>query len=289
MKYPEKWVLEQANLRKEIWEDSLASYFEDFELEIVGALKTGLYHGPKNRLHSPNVDCPSRYRQVIEVDLRLILGRQYHPHDQRVITAVEKLTGLASKKQAHVKRWHRNTPITFLYKYEELCRGLALEWELCINQEPYLETSLFWRTVFSEEEIEFQKKVRVLARKNGCDYFADFVPLKEAQAAEARWRIVSSYAMSVWMASQGSQFIDGISSTPPLTGTMPSIVEPLVKMWLLGQTGISPPDRPNSKLANSLYVKVCKSTSFVIPPEPNWVTLASEIQKNICEAPICSG
>lgn len=281
MNYSEKWVIEQANLRKGIWENLLSKYFDNFNLEIIGSLRTGLYHGPKIRFHSLNSECPSIYRNIIEVDLRLILDNKLHPHDNNIISVVKEITGLSFTKRTYVKRWHRNIPITFLYKYDKLYGGLALEWELCINQKPYLETSLFWKSVFTKEEIKFQRQIRELARKYGCDYATEFTPLKEAQAAEARWRIVASYALSEWMASQSFK-VESALSTPPLSGNIPTIVEPLTKMWLLGQTGISPPDRPDPKVAYSFFAKICESNSLIIPPEPNWVVTASEIQKQIC-------
>jgi hypothetical protein len=263
--------------RAKYWERELKAILGfNISVHLIGALRTGLYHGPKERAYSLNIQCPVMFSLLNEIDIRIILHEDQHPHDDEIIQVVESITGTRLTRKCFVTRWHRRVPIAFLYSYEDLGNGLGMEWEVCINKSPYLETSLFWEDIFTHEEIAYQREIRKLLRSTSSNTPSDFTLLKEMQAAEARWRIVASFAMAQWLKLQGTE---STYTSPPLNGLPPHIAAPLVGMWLLGQTGISPPDQPSLDLQKRLEeVTLSKLNSYEFPKKPLWVTQAEEIQ-----------
>ncbi len=144
-------LLEKAELAASV--RSLGGFWKDCEVHLVGALQTGLYHGPKRRELSLNPDCP--FSEVVEVDLRVVLPETRHPHDDAIVdTIIGVFRPVTSPFRRVARHWDRtDVPTVHLYKYSPLFEQVGLEVELSINRKPYVEIALFWHQLFSVDEI----------------------------------------------------------------------------------------------------------------------------------------
>ena len=99
----------------------------DYQLFLVGSLRTGLYCGPKPAWLSLNESCP--FERVNELDLRILVGSDRDPHKLAASIAVAFGTG-ATIELTRVDHWDRvGVPSALLYRYEAIDADVGLEWE----------------------------------------------------------------------------------------------------------------------------------------------------------------
>ncbi len=267
---------ELAENAAQAWQLQISSHLGcSIRVLVTGSLQTGLYHGPKPAHHSLNPEHPKNCQLMNELDIRIVVPTALSPHDPTILNVIQSVCGAPFSNCTFVTRWHRRIPISFAYKYSNLHSEVALEWEITVNQEPYLETSLFWRSVFTEEEIHFQNRLRKAYRDSGISS-AEFHKLKETQAAIARWRIVAAYVLEIHFTNQTSPPISF-----PYLGEPHEIAKPLVDMWLMGQQGICPPDQVSIVEINSIQNDLKRFGLCDPPKQPEWVTHAEELQREV--------
>lgn len=272
--------VELAELKMQELDSYLSDIFgeETIRIEICGGLRTGLFDGPKPSGHSLNPYIPSSFSEIVEIDLRLVVPSTFEIFDPLFLSQLEGKIGFALVGSRMINRWNRLIPAAYLYRYDFLDNSnIGIEWEICLNQEPYFETSSVWDLVFSEEEIEAQRLARRHLRAESVDYKTEFEPLKELQAAEARWRICSSYAADAFR-----RMNPGMSSeifSLPLVGTPHVVIAPFVDMWLKGHRGLVPPERPE-KILPPRVEKLLSSLPFA-PSEPCWVKEVAILQNRL--------
>jgi len=276
----------------------------DFEICKNGAIATGLFRGAKQRNHSLNSTCPEEYSHVIEGDLRIILPENEDLEDKGLRELVAHVTGSQFEKVGTTRRWNQQIKMAFFYGYENLGKGLGFETEICLNTRPYLEIADSWPIVFSPEEVRWQADLRQLLRAADVNY-AEFTTLKESQVAECRYRIISAYALREYSRQDLSDEVKNQIILPPnhekISGETPQLVKPLVGRWLLGESGLSGYnaeelnkwikgqlgdvglDRPFQIASVHSITKIAEINPSLLtpPPEPKWVTYASNLQKKI--------
>lgn len=268
-------------LRKEF---QMATLLGKHELFLNGALKTGLYTGPKSKKLSLNQNCP--YDYVIEADLRLVLPEDKDPHDPRVLSYISEVFEPQSPPViTHTYHWNRtDIPTSRFYNYQCIDANLGFEWELAVCRQPYVDIALFWQDLFSPEEIEWQKGLRATVYRLPNSLDEEYTSFKNKQNTEARWRLVALKSLED-LAHRG-KLIDDLS----LPKTIP-IGEPVITMvqkWLAGETGYRTMERPLEFLTPRIKEELRKYFPDINvqslgspPPEPFWVTYASDIQQSL--------
>jgi hypothetical protein len=251
------------------------------ELHLIGALKTGLFFGPKRKQLSFNPDCP--FPAVIEADLKLILPADLNPHDDQIIEAVAAaFQPDFTPRRRQFYHWDRtDISTTHFYRYDPLETGMGLEWELALNRKPYVEISLFWDKLFTPAEINWQRAMRQNVAELDVTV-EDYMAFKNRQNTEARWRLVAGYALG-----KLGQTMNDLPSI--FTHQLPeNPVARLVEKWLAGESGYRTMERPTDLGPESVIEKLREGLSVPVfdklvepPPVPDWVCRAADIQSQL--------
>ena len=261
-------------------EDEVLSLQQGLEAEtgrpvpvlLIGALQTSLFSGAKERRYSHNSACP--YGLVVEIDLRII-DRSW-PHDPEWVNTVSSLfrpSDVVRKRSIH---WGRaDLPQTTMYRYEPeggLVDGIGaseigVEFELCLNQAPYVEISPHWKRLFAPEELAEQRRLRCQLRSSGAslDRYHQF---KRGQILEAQWRLLAAVHLET---------VSREAFGCPRFGWLGEPVAGLAKRWAISAHG----DPPSAR--------ACRTASWAdfagslpLPPAgvdpPIWVSCADQYQ-----------
>lgn len=258
--------------------------FGDYELFITGALKTGLYTGPKPSCLSHNPNCP--YENVIEADLRLVLDEAIDPHDHQIVDLISSVFEPEFPPViTQTYHWDRtDIPTSRFYKYQPIEKKLGFEWELAVCRKPYVDVALFWKDLFTPDEIEWHRNLRSLIYNLPIELHESYVPFKNLQNTEARWRLVAGYALS-YLSKMGAMDINCVSPTndPPQPP-----VDFLMHKWLEGASGYRTMERPESFMPDSIrnliekvYPNIDLQKLIIPPDEPSWVSTAAHIQTQL--------
>jgi hypothetical protein len=217
--------------------------------------------------------------------MRIIFPASVDPRDPDVIRVVAEVTGTEHKESKVIRRWNTDTPISYLYGYEDITDDLGFEWEVCLNRRPYLEIADKWKQVFLPEEIEYQANVRAFLRELRVDYATEFSTLKDIQIAECRYRIIAAVAMARYC--QTAPDADKIlaSGTPLFDQEVMEFAQPLASLWLNGHSGLVGLDRPSPIASDESVAKLEQGAPHLLrpPTPPKWLTFAAAIQRNIRE------
>lgn len=245
---------------------------------LVGALRTGLFSGTKEKRYSHNQACA--YDHVLEIDLRII--DQTPPHDPEWIDTVSSLFRPSDVVRKHSMHWdRRGLQQTTMYRYEDasdLVDGtgsadIGVEYELCLNQTPYVEISPYWKQLFSQEELVEQRQRRNQLRSFGAslDIYHQF---KRAQILEAQWRLLAAIHLEV----AGEDATDH-----PRFSELGQPVAGLVERWATSAHGDPPLARPSSANSWTNF-----AASIPLPPAradaPMWVVFAEQYQQQASSA-----
>lgn len=249
------------------------------DISLVGALGTGLYSGPKPKRLSHNPGCP--FESVIEADLRLILPEDRHPHDEAVVAAINDVFKPEfSPVLAITYHWSRtDIPTSRFYRYDALGDDLGFEWELAVSQQPYVDIAPYWKSLFSDEEMNWQRGVRAAMYQLPIDLHEEYVPVKNLQNREARWRLVAAQALLENTAPQRPEF--------PRISPLGAPVGPLVRKWLAGESGYRTMERPSFELPEALRERTRRVAGLdadllsTPPTQPAWVTFADQWQQGL--------
>jgi|GEM_PF-4229200 len=266
------------------WTDGLREKgYSGFTIVQSGAFGTGLFRGAKPREHSLNDEVPANFHQVVEGDVRIVFPTKFHPWDRAVIKAVEDVTGCVFKQSKSVTRWNREIPTSYLYGYEDLGNKTGFEWEICINQAPYLEIADKWQLVFTPEEVAWQADLREFLRGLKVDYSTEFSTLKEIQVADCRYRIVACTAMHLCYEQLPKAERLMLTDLPALPPDVSEFLKSLVGLWLKGHSGLVGLDRP-SPIASEVSVERLQEQAPRLlnrPTNPSWLKTAMAIQRRI--------
>ena len=249
-----------------------------FELYVVGALRTGLYVGPKPAARSPNAACP--FPRVIEVDLRLVLHGA-HPHDDAILSAIQTRLGIPAARKTNTVHWHlQDVPMAVFYWYETITHDLAFEWELCVNASPFVDIAVYWEHLFTPDEQAYLKRNRAALANEDLPLGA-YIQFKRRQMAEGRWRLVASYALH--RASRVGPL--NCTAATPITGLAPPPVDDLVAQWFRGDRTQPTLERPGLMPSAAIRHMLSKRDGLQrlgpLPREPDWVTVATQHQQEI--------
>lgn len=157
-----------------------------------GSLHTGLLQAPKPASFSGSPWPPPR-DAIIELDARLVLTAGADCLSPALLDRIATATRTRLARSGFVLRWEVPIPMAVLYSHRALNEGVAVEWELCVNVEPYFETTPYWRDVFDTTELAVQRHERALSLhpdRTRDEYEA----LKSAQGQEFRRRL--SYGLA---------------------------------------------------------------------------------------------
>jgi len=163
-------------------------------LLLCGSLRTGLFFGPKPARFS-NSPQPPPESEIIEVDVRIVVAAGTDPRSAWLLAAISKESQARLAAQKVIIRWEMPVPCAYLYRHDVAGGGVALEWEITVNCEPYFETAPFWRLVFSSPERECQRTQRAVACRSGAFSREEYEALKTVQAREFRWRLCNGLAL----------------------------------------------------------------------------------------------
>jgi hypothetical protein len=159
---------------------------------LCGSLATGLLYESKPAAYS-NSPWPALQPNIIELDIRLIFTPGVDVTDPALLETIAARTGTRLARAGTITRWEAEIAMAVLYAHHPLDDRTALEWEICVNAEPYFESTPFWPVVFGPEELDQQRAVRSAAVLAGVAR-GDYEALKSYYGAEFRWRVSSSLA-----------------------------------------------------------------------------------------------
>lgn len=187
------WLREHAADRLAGWEQQLRAAGVPLSRAVLcGSLQTGLLQGAKSAWYSANPDPPPRPR-VIEVDVRFILHKGVDLTHPALLDVIARTTGTRLARCTTTIRWERPVPMATLYSHEILDALSAVEWEVCVNTEPYFESTPYWRDVFAPAEIIDQRRLRASSLRSRVPR-SHYEAVKAAHGAEFRWRVASGLA-----------------------------------------------------------------------------------------------
>jgi hypothetical protein len=159
---------------------------------LCGSAQTGLLAEAKPARYRGSPHRPPRPR-IIELDVRLILIGGADPTDARLLARIAATTGTALARSAVITRWQTAIPMAVFYAHQILTEATAIEWEVCVNVEPYFETTPYWAEVFSDSEISAQRHSRTLALRSHASR-TEYELLKARQGQTFRWRLCTAIA-----------------------------------------------------------------------------------------------
>lgn len=170
------------------WERELSARLgSDVKLELEGAMRCGLYRGPRP---SKNPDLSGR--PLREADFSLRVGDSVDPQDPAAITAVEAVMGLEWFDNAGQNGWGQPSRLSVFYGYFNV-PGIPdpVEMEMCVQrQSETCELSEYWHSLFNPAEIEDQRERRYRAELIGNDeYWGE----KHRQNEEAKFRLLYAF------------------------------------------------------------------------------------------------
>lgn len=261
--------------------------FTDLVVVGNGSMTCGHFAGPKPRSHSANSDrCPPQVEKIIEVDLRIIVPQDSDNFDPKLTAAVQEIVGGDLPSVRAGTRWNVDFRMPVIFGYERIDQETAIEYEVCINKEPYLELAGYWGELFTNRETNWQRDLRAELRAYGAGYQEALKPLKEAQVAECRWRMCASYGLARYLRSGGeiSGFdSDALMANLPLTDNPHELLEPLVEAWSAGKRE----PRIIQRFPITIPAKIRELVGEIdpklltIPEEPDWVKAAELLQKHL--------
>jgi hypothetical protein len=282
--FPENslWIVDKALDKVSEWKELLtAAGFKNFDLYPTGSLVTGQLNGTKPYGYSFNSKFPDAFHAgFIEIDLRCILEEALDPDLPEIYENIA--TTLSAQYHTPPRPmifWDTCEPAALFYQYEDIGNNNGIEYELMVNRAPFYDINSVWHDIFSPEEIAWQSTVRAILKKTeGLDYVTDVLSTKALQFSEARWRIVSSFALEA---------LEKISSLSPfeqpLSGVIPKRLVPLVGRWLAGEQGGDGIDKPTTYLTKKVVESISQMYPEVIspPPAPQWVNEAQKLQSQL--------
>ena len=297
-----QWAKDKVQEQIAAWTQALEEAgLTDFRIVANGSIACGHFSGAKPQTHSLNPKIPDHIDEVIEGDLRLILSNDQNPHDPRILEMVERITGSeidqdpdASEGGAkEISRWGHTIPIAYFYKYEDLGGGVAWEWELCINKEPYVEIASYWGDAFTPEEVNWQTELRDTLRAAGVDYRQDFLPMKNLQTSECRWRMIAAYALAHFLEHGEGSMADMYRSyqidLPEAFKQEPhEMLKPMIHAFLAGDTdSFTSLMRPESQVSRGVDANLEKigeeELAQNMPIAPEWVRFAESLQHHVAD------
>lgn len=159
---------------------------------LCGSAQTGLLETAKPARYGGSPHRPPRPR-IIELDVRLILINGADLTDPLLLTRIAAMTGTVLARSGVITRWQTPIPMAVFYAHQIFTQATAIEWEVCVNVEPYFETTPYWGAVFSDSEITAQRHSRTLALGAHASR-SEYELLKARQGQAFRWRLCTAIA-----------------------------------------------------------------------------------------------
>lgn len=159
---------------------------------LCGSLATGLLDRPKPAAYSGSPTMPPR-PNIIELDIRIILNPGHDPCAHDLLAVLSSATNGQLARSGPTIRWGRPTSMSVLYAHQAIGEHCALEWETCLNIEPYFESAPYWADIFSPGEIIGQRAQRSTLLRAGAAR-EDYEALKAQQGTEFRYRLAAALA-----------------------------------------------------------------------------------------------
>lgn len=248
---------------------------------LAGSLRTGLYSGPKKAQVSGNYACP--YPYVIEADLRIVFKEKTNILDANFIDRLKNIIHPDFQDVGEIYHWHRKVPVVNFYSYDHISSDLGFEWEIALQQEPYLDLSEIWRQSLSDDEFVWHKNLRAALSKSDISH-DELYDLKDRQRQEARWRYISNHAINQLIQDEHLNF----SAPLPFTGSPKGPAIELIEYWKQGKKGMRCLDRPidfiTPEVRDSLKRCIPDDDYLLlenVPPNLKWVNLAQQIQNSL--------
>lgn len=159
---------------------------------LCGSAQIGLLEATKPARYCGSPHPPPRPR-IIELDVRLFLAAETDLTSSRLPTRIAATTGtrLADPRSSLAGRRRFRWPC--LSAHHILTNRTAIGWEVCVNVEPYFETTPYWADVFTSSAITAQRHSRTFALRNNLSR-NDYETLKARQGQEFRWRLSMAIA-----------------------------------------------------------------------------------------------
>jgi hypothetical protein len=187
------WLRQLVNERLTDWDQAVRSAAVPLSRTVAcGSLHTGLLEGTKPARYSNSPTPPPR-PTIVELDTRLILKAGADISRPRLLALIGESTGTKLAQFDVINRWETQIPMATFYAHQILDERTAIEWEVCVNVEPYFETTPYWADVFSRSEITAQRQARSRYVRQGATR-SDYEMLKSRQGQEFRWRLSSGIA-----------------------------------------------------------------------------------------------
>lgn len=256
----------------------IGSGFYQFRIMLAGSLVCGHYTKPKPASHSLNPNCP--YDEVIECDMRIILPKEVNIMTGKNIDAFEEIVGAKRDftKAKYIQRFGDEIPMVVLYDYKEITKGLGLEFEICVNSEPYFEIATVWGEVFTDQEVKRQTEIREVARSVlKLDYHEEFQVLKQVQTAECRYRVCANN----WLSSNYPEIAcDKRFDYKPLSVRINEHFRSKIKNWIEDyQRPYSIPY--DSKLIDKFATVGMEGLLLGQPEVPKWLQFVERIKRTL--------
>lgn len=160
---------------------------------LCGSIETGLLDGTKPASYSGSPWPPPR-PNIVELDIRVVLAGGTDCLDRPLLDRISRLTGTRLARAGTITRWERRIPMAVFYAHDVVNDICAIEWEMCVNVEPYFETSPFWADVFDAGELSVQRRARAASFGQNISR-PEYEDLKEFYGKEFRWRLSSGIAL----------------------------------------------------------------------------------------------
>lgn len=248
--------------------------YRQYDIVLSGSLVCGHYDKPKPRDHSLNPSCPINFSEVIEADVRIIMPECVDILNPRITKELVLSANGKDTFTGRIQRFNQEIDMVRTYDYEHIHNGTGLEFEVCYNRHPYYEISRVWRNVFTPDEIEWQKRVREVARHTlHSDYETDYSELKACQTRECRYRICANYFLQKQKLST-DDFV-------PIEYCVPEWLKPAVDNWDKRNdlVGTKRPDRNIPEIIEHGMIDSGLLSLTEPPVEPDWLKLANSMKR----------